>query len=238
MNADKQEALAIIKQSNLVDRLVRGRTAPSDVSQSFRQPWVRILAVGMAMDKDPNYNEIQADANKQWYIAPNTQRLIRRTESIVMPDGPIDEAIRFAKLVDNPAGTPHNRLTGAAKVAYGGSQRALLNVAQGLVSEETQQIMGAQGGGQRFLDFTQRLNDPNLSVEQYVNNALEMKYMIITRQLANTRGTPEQEKWEKYAEQIKKERPFVKEGAGGKVTPRKAGETMDEYDKRIASGGA
>ena len=209
MEADKAQAVAVIKQSDLVQRLLDGRTAPDDISQSFRQPWVRILAVGEAMKRDPNYNEIQADANKKWYQSPTTQRLIRRTESIVAPGGAADEAIRFAKLVNNPAGTPINKLTGQAKVMFGNSQRALLNLVQGISSEEIQQIMGAQGGGERFLEFTQALNDTNLSVQQYVNNVQEMKYLIYTRQAANVRGTPEQRSWEKMGAKFTAERPFA-----------------------------
>ena len=155
--------------------------------------------------------------NYAWYKAPGTQRLIRRTESIVAKDGAVDEAIRFATLVDNPAGTPLNKLTGKAKTMFGSSQRSLLDLVHGLSSEEIQQIMGAQGGGERFLEFTNALNDPNQSVEQYVNNAKELKYLIYTRQAANVRGTPEEKKWEEMGKQFKADRPFAPAQSGAKT---------------------
>ena len=152
--------------------------------------------------------------NFAWYKTQGAQRLIRRTESIVAPDGAADEAIRFAKLVNNPAGTPINRLTGKAKIMFGESQRQLLNVVSNISAEEQQQIFGAQGGGEKFLDLAQSLADTNLSVDQYVNAVKEIKYLIYTRQVANVRGTPEEGKWAKMGEKFKADRPFAEPAAG------------------------
>jgi hypothetical protein len=165
--------------------------------------------------KEASPKDIKEKAgNYAWYKTSGAQRLIRRTESIVAPDGAADEAIRFAKLVNNPAGTPINKLTGKAKVAFGQSQRQLLDLVSNVSAEEQQQIFGAAGGGERFLDLAQSLADTNLSVEQYVNAVKEVKYLIYTRQVANVRGTPEEEKWAKMGEKFKADRPFAEPAAG------------------------
>ena len=215
--ADVTIAKRVIKESSLVQNLLDGKITPGEISQSFRQPYVTILATGEAMKRDPTYNWVEADANKQWYQAQGTQRLIRRTESIVAPGGAADESIRFAKLVDNPAGTPINALTGRAKVMFGNSQRQLLNLVNDVSAEEQQQIFGAMGGGERFLDLAKGMTDTNLSVEQYVNAVKEIKYLIYTRQVANVRGTPAQQRWEKMGEQFKAQRPFS--GGPGNTPP-------------------
>lgn len=159
--------------------------------------------------------------NYAWFKTQGAQRLIRRTESIVAPGGAVDEAIRFAELVDNPAGTPINKLTGKAKVLFGDSRRQLLNLVTNVSAEEQQQIFGAMGGGERFLELAQSLTNPDLSVEQYVNAAKEIKYLIYTRQVANVRGTPEEAKWEKLGSKFRAERPFAEQETPGAPTTQK-----------------
>lgn len=159
-------------------------------------------------------NDIKEKAgNYAWYKTQGAQRLIRRTESIVAPGGAADESIRFAELVDNPKVTTINNLTGRAKVLFSQSQRQLLNLVTNVSAEEQQQIFGAMGGGERFLELAQSLTDPNLSVDTYVNAVKEIKYLIYTRQVANVRGTPEEKKWADMGAKFKKERPFAPESS-------------------------
>jgi hypothetical protein len=230
-NALFQQADAYVKKYKLAERLLDGTTAPAEIGRQFKMPGIVDAAVSAAQEKDPNYNQQRADANFNWYKSPNTQRLIRRTESVVAPGGSIDEAIRIAKLVKNPAGTKINQLTGFLGKQFGNSQRALLDVAHGLVSEETQQIMGANGGGQKFLDYTDKLNDSNMSVLQYINNAKEMKYGIIVRQLSNVKGTPDAKNWEKYYEQAKKDRPFAEQETTSKYSQMSDEQLLKELGK-------
>jgi hypothetical protein len=142
-------------------------------------------------------------------VSPATQKLIRRTESIVAPGGPVDELKRFARLVDNPAGTKINQLKGDVAIQFGNSQTQLLRMVNSLSSEEQQQIFGSQGGGEKFLDLALGLNDTNRSVEQTINAADELRYLILTRQAANVRGTPEQEKWEGMAKKLRAKLPYM-----------------------------
>lgn len=228
--AAEAEGARIVEKYHLDDELLEGKRSPSMIAQSFRQPYVQLIAVANAIKKDPSYNAIEADKNAQWY--GSAQRLIRRTESIVAPDGAADEAIRFAKLVDNPAVTPLNKLTGKAKVMFGNSQRSLLNLVQGLSSEEVSQIMGAQGGGERFNEFTQSLNDTNQSVKQYVNNVKELKWLVYTRQKANVYGTPAQKRWDAMEKNFKDDRPFAGKADNG------GDKSKDDFIKKAKAAGS
>jgi len=133
------------------------------------------------------------------------------------------QSIRLAKAVDNPAGTPINKLTGKVAVAFGGSKRLLLDLATGLSAEEQQQIFGSQGGGERFLELAKEMNNPNLSAKQYIDNANEMRYMIYTRQKQNVAGTPLQKKYEKLGKDIAADRPGMETApAGASAIPQAA----------------
>lgn len=190
--------------------LAEGREAPSQVRNTFGVP-LSNLAIAEAIKLNPNYNVETAEANFQWYKSTATQRMIRRTASIMDEGGALDEMIRLAKLVDNPAGTPINKVKGQVGVALGDSRRQLLDAVTNLSAEEQQQIFGAVGGGEKFLLLAQSLADPNLSVEQYVNAAKEIRYMIYTRQKANVEGTPLQRKWEYIGARAAAARPYLKE---------------------------
>jgi hypothetical protein len=115
----------------------------------------------------------------------------------------------------------------------------LLDLVHGMSAEEQQQIMGAQGGGEKFLEFTRELNSPDYSVKQYVNDVKELRWMIYTRMLENVRGTPAQEQWETLGEKWKKDRPYA-EGAKAsgdfmeQMPPASAenkGRSISQYDE-------
>ena len=202
--------------------LASGEMAPAQVKNAFGIA-VSNKAVLAAKEQNPDYNAETADANYSWYKNPQTQRLIRRTDSIIDPEGTIAESIRLAKAVDNPAGTPINKLTGKVAVAFGGSKRLLLDLATGLSAEEQQQIFGSQGGGERFLELAKEMNNPNLSAKQYIDNANEMRYMIYTRQKQNVAGTPLQKKYEKLGKDIAADRPGMETApAGASAIPQAA----------------
>jgi hypothetical protein len=206
----KIEGAVPLKQVMVLrDKILSGGATLDDVTNSMGIP-AKNRVMEEVIKASPDYDFIQAQANRNWFKTPTTQRLIRRTESIVVPGGPIDEAMRFAKEVDNPAGTPINAVTGKLGVALGNSRRQLLDLVHGLNAEEIQQIMGAQGGGERFLEFTKQLSDPNQSVEQYINAAKEMRYLIVQRQVSNVRGTPEQKKWEGMADNLQVDLPYMR----------------------------
>lgn len=189
--------------------LVAGKIAPSMVKNTFGVS-VSNFAINRAIELDPNYNAEDAEANYQWY--KQHQLLIRRTESMIDPDhGAISEAIRLAKAVNQPAGTPINKITGAVGIALGASVRQVFNTANDILAEEGGQIFGSRGGGEKFLELARGLTDPNLSVEQYINAVKEMNFMILTRQMANVRGTPAQGVYERAFEKAKGERPFLTE---------------------------
>ena len=202
----------------IAKNLIAGKTAPMEVRNTFGVP-LHDLAIAKAVEIDSNYNAIEADSNYKWYSSQTTQRLIRRTESIVSKDGAISEAIRLTKQLDQPAGTPINKLTGKIGIALGNSRRQVFELANDILAEEGGQIFGAMGGGVRFLELAQSLTSPNLSVEQYINAAKEMRYMIYTRQMTNVRGTPQQKVYEDAFEEIKTTRPFLtdKEKKAGKT---------------------
>ncbi|MGA2160330.1 MAG: hypothetical protein ABSG90_14095 [Dehalococcoidia bacterium] len=202
--------------------LASGEMAPAQVKNAFGIA-VSNKAVLAAKEQNPDYNAETADANYSWYKNPQTQRLIRRTDSIIDPEGTIAESIRLVKAVDNPAGTPINKLTGKVAVAFGGSKRLLLDLATGLSAEEQQQIFGSQGGGERFLELAKEMNNPNLSAKQYIDNANEMRYMIYTRQKQNVAGTPLQKKYEKLGKDIAADRPGMETApAGASAIPQAA----------------
>lgn len=191
------------------DQILRGKAVLSQVKNAFGDAQSNRVMSWIA-ERDPSFNFIQAEANAKWYQNPGTQRLIRRTESIVAPDGPIDEALRMAKEVKFPIGTKLNELTGDAAVQLGNSKIQLLRMINDISAEEQQQIFGAVGGGEKFLELARGLANPNMSIEQYTNSLKEIRHLIMTRQLANVRGTPEQETWEKMADKFKIERPYLR----------------------------
>ncbi len=189
--------------------LIAGEMAPSQVKNTFGAP-IQIQSILRAKELDSNYNAEEAESNYVWY--KNNQRLIRRTESMIDPKyGAISEAIRLAKQVDQPGGTPLNKLTGKVGVALGNSRRQVFDLANSILAEEGQQVFGSAQGGEKFLALAQSLTDPNLSVEQYINAAKEMRFMILTRQMANVRGTPAQKVYDEAFKLASEERPFLTE---------------------------
>jgi len=217
--------------------LLDGAQAPSQVRNAFGLA-LSTAAINRAREIDPGYNAIEAEANFQWYKAPSTQRLIRRTESIVSKDGAIAESLRMAKVLDQPLGTPMNKLIGKAGVALGNSRRQVLDLVTNISAEEQQQIFGAMGGGEKFLALAQSLADPNLSAEQYINAVKEIRYMIYTRQLANVRGTPAQKIWQEAFKEIEGDRPFLTDKEKRDIKLRhekeKGGTSSKNRDKWVA----
>ncbi len=161
---------------------------------------------------NPNYNFVLAKANAAWFNNATTQRALRRMNLLIDPEkGTFNEAIKAAKAVANPAGTPINKVVGAAKVIFGNSQRNILNTVNALTGEEMSQIFGSQQGGQKFLELAQSISDPNQSVQQYVDNIKEMKKIVGMSYLTYAEGTPLQGKAEAIQKSLEEDSPsFMK----------------------------
>lgn len=184
-------------------QLVAGQRAPSQIKWGIgtKAAANQAMVNERTMQLDPNYNWQTADANYKWYSAQPTQRVLRRMDTLIQPEGgTFNEAIKAAQAVNNPAGTPINALTGKAKVAFGNSTRNILTVVNGLSSEEMQQLFGSGQGGQKFLELAQSLSNPDLSVQQYVDAVNEMKRVVSFQYLSYAKGTPLQRR----AEELKK----------------------------------
>jgi hypothetical protein len=169
-------------------------------------------------DKYGGFDQVRLQANADFYKNPANQRLIRQIQSTFEA---MDEDKRLAQLVNNPAGTPLNKLKGAAQVAFGNSQRAMFNMGNLASIDEFNRIMGGNGGAVQYFEELKKKIDPNMSVKQYLDVMNEAKYYLATRLKAYTEGTPLEKKIGPWYEQVKESRPYLspeKKGGTKKLT--------------------
>lgn len=184
------------------------------------------------VDKYENYNELQLQSNANFYKAPANQKMIRNIKSTFAA---MDEDIRLAKMVNNPAGTPLNKLTGAAKVAFGDSKRAMFNMGNLATIDEFNRIMGGQGGAVEYFRELEKRIDTNMSVQQYIDLMKEAKYYIATRYKEYVDGTPLSNNIDKWYSGIANDRPFLKENEKIKTSTPTGKEPA--YDEKKTIGG-
>ena len=201
-----------VKAQSMVDKLVdqvhAGNMEPKAADNALRAFGTNAQGAFAERytDKYGSFDQIQLQANADFFKNPANQRLIRQIGSTFEA---MDEDKRLAKLVDNPAGTPLNKLKGAAQVALGNSQRAMFNMGNLASIDEFNRIMGGSGGAVQYFEELKEKIDPNMSVQQYLDVMNEAKYYLATRLKAYTEGTPLSKKMAGWYEEVKGNRPYL-----------------------------
>ena len=216
------------QMDRIIDQVKQLKLDPKTAeTQAFKTFGVN--ASGAFLDRfnqrNPDLSIDEMKGNWGWFKSQQGQRLFRRTDSIFEA---INETKRLAELVDNPAGTPLNKLTGAAKVAFGNSKRAMLNAGTLFTSDEANQIFGSTGGAVQYFQEISKKIDPNMSVKQFNDLMDETAYFIGTRQKSNVAGTPLAAKWETRLEEISAKRPYLQE-SNRKKSSLPVGTVQDGY---------
>jgi hypothetical protein len=195
---------------NLVEQVHAGEMGPSAAQRTMRTLGsnLNVAFADRYVEKYGSYPEMNLEANYNFFKNPANQKLFRQIKSTF---DAMEEDKRLAKLVDNPAGTPINKLTGAAKIAFGNSQRVMLDMGNLMTVDETNRIMGGQGGAVEYFKELQKRMNPDLSVKQYMDMMDEARYYVATRWKAYAEGTPLAKNIDSWYGKIADERPFLDE---------------------------
>ena len=200
------------------DAETRLRTMGYNLQQAFAEGYIR---------KYGDYDQTQLQANADFFRNPSNQKMLRQIKSTFEA---MEEDKRLAKLVDNPAGTPINSLTGAAKVAFGDSKRAMFNMGNLMTVDETNRIMGGQGGAVEYFKELEKRMSTNMSVKQYIDMMNEARYYVATRWKAYAEGTPLAKTMDKWYQQVKAERPYLDKA---ETMPENFNEAVDFVKNKI-----
>src|SRR5579863_4002486 len=185
------------KSKKVAQLVVNGQMAPSQIKAGWGgKAWAQITSD--IYDLDPDFNEITADANYAWYKNPTTQKVLRRTDTLLQPGGSLDLAIKAAANVANPAAVPINRITGLAKTQISDANRIILSTINTLTADEVGQLLGSTQGGEYFIKLGQQMMDPNVSAETYAKNANAIRQMLLARYKSFAMGTPLEKQMKKY----------------------------------------